>query len=135
MSSLTEFLGICRAVALWQARADAELGAVHGIGLSDFAAMHYLAEAPAGRLRRVDLARRMALTPSGVTRLLAPLERRGLVAREEVGHDARATYAALTRSGKSLIRDADATMSAFSEGILASLGGSDRASFAKLAAL
>lgn len=45
--------------------------AAHGIGLSDFAAVHHLAEAPGGRLRRVDLAQRLALSPSGVTRLLA----------------------------------------------------------------
>jgi DNA-binding MarR family transcriptional regulator len=132
MTIHAEFLGICRTVALWQNRADAELGAIHGIGLSDYAAMHHLAEAPGGRLRRVDLAQRLALTPSGVTRLLAPLERRGIVTREEGGHDARATYAVLTRSGKALVRDATATVSAIAESILGSLGERDRAAFAKL---
>jgi DNA-binding MarR family transcriptional regulator len=135
MSVLQEFLGIRRAVALWDARADAELGAVHGLGLSDFAALHALAEAPGGRLRRVDLARRLALTPSGVTRLLGPLERRGIVARETGGNDARATYAVLTRSGKTLVKDATATVTAIAETILGSLGERDRAAFSKLAAL
>ncbi len=135
MSAHAEFLGICRAVALWQSRADADLGAVHGIGLSDFAAMHHLAEAAGGRLRRVDLAQRLALTPSGVTRLLAPLERRGIVTREEDGHDARATYAVLTRSGKALAKDATATVNALAESILGALGERDRAAFAKLASL
>jgi DNA-binding MarR family transcriptional regulator len=135
MTTHAEFLGICRTVALWQNRADAELGALHGIGLSDFAAMHHLAEAPGGRLRRVDLAQRLALTPSGVTRLLAPLERRGIVTREEGGHDARATYAVLTRSGKALVKDATATVSTIAESILGSLGDRDRAAFAKLASL
>jgi DNA-binding MarR family transcriptional regulator len=135
MNALTEFLGIRRAVALWETRADAELGGVHGLGLSDFAALHHLAEAPGGRLRRVDLARRLALTPSGVTRLLAPLERRGIVTREQDGHDARATYAVLTRSGKSLVKDATASVTAIAEAVLGSLGDRDRAAFAKLAAL
>jgi DNA-binding MarR family transcriptional regulator len=135
MAAHREFLGICRTVALWQSRADAELGALHGIGLSDYAAMHHLAEAPGGRLRRVDLAQRLALTPSGVTRLLGPLERRGIVTREEAGHDARATYAALTRSGKALVKDATATVNAIAESILGSLGERDRAAFTKLAAL
>ena len=54
MNALKEFLGIRRTVALWETRADAELGAVHGLGLSDFAALHHLAEAPGGKLRRVD---------------------------------------------------------------------------------
>ena len=135
MNTLQEFLGIRRAVALWETRADAELGAAHGLGLSDFAALHHLAEAPGGRLRRVDLARRLALTPSGVTRLLGPLERRGIVAREEAGHDARATYSVLTRSGKTLVRDATASMTTIAEGILGSLPERDRAAFAKLANL
>jgi DNA-binding MarR family transcriptional regulator len=69
-----------------------------------------------------------------VTRLLGPLERRGIVARESDGHDARATYAVLTRSGKTLARDAAATVTSIAESILGSLGDRDRAAFAKLAA-
>src|SRR6185436_12299436 len=118
MSALKELLGIRRAVALWENRIDAELGALHGLGLSDFAAIHHLADAPGGRLRRVDLARRLALSPSGVTRLLGPLERRGIVTREADGHDARSTYAVLTRSGKSLVKDATATVTVIAESIL-----------------
>jgi DNA-binding MarR family transcriptional regulator len=133
VSILEEFLGIRRSVAVWESRADAELGALHGLGLSDVAALHHLAQAPGGRLRRVDLARRLALTPSGVTRLLGPLERRGIVAREEGGHDARATYAVLTPSGEVLVKDATATLSVMAESILGSLGDRDRAAFAKLA--
>jgi DNA-binding MarR family transcriptional regulator len=135
MSALHEFLGIRRTLALWESRADAELGGVHGIGLSDFAALHHLAEAPGRRLRRVDLAKRLALTPSGVTRLLAPLERRGIVAREEAGHDARATYAVLTPSGEALAAESAATVAAVADGILGSLDARDRAAFAKLASL
>jgi len=135
MSVLEEFLGIRRAVALWENRVDAQLGALHGLGLSDFAALHHLAGASGGRLRRVDLAQRLAVTPSGVTRLLAPLERRGIVSREADGHDARATYAVLTKSGKTLVKDATATVAALAESILASLGERDRAVLAKLSAL
>ena len=66
--------------------------------------------------------------------LLGPLERRGIVSRESDGHDARATYAVLTRSGKTLMRDATATVATIAESILGSLGERDRAAFAKLAA-
>jgi DNA-binding MarR family transcriptional regulator len=135
MNALHEFLAIRRTIALWETRVDADLGAAHGLGLSDFAALYHLAEAPAARLRRIDLARRLALTPSGVTRLLAPLERRGIVAREVDRHDARATYAVLTRSGKSLVKDATSTVTAIAETILGSLNERDRAAFAKLEAL
>jgi DNA-binding MarR family transcriptional regulator len=135
VTCLEEFLGIRRAIALWESRADAELGAIHGIGLSDFAALHALAEASGGRLRRIDLARRLALSPSGVTRLLGPLERRGIVTREADGRDARATYAVLTRSGKALTKDATSTVSVIAEAILGSLSERDRAAFAKLKVL
>jgi DNA-binding MarR family transcriptional regulator len=133
MPALEEFLAIRRALSLWENRAGVELGGVHGLSLSDFAALHHLLGAPGYRLRRVDLAQRLALTPSGVTRLLGPLERRGIVAREEVGHDARATYAVLTGSGRSLAKNATATMGAFAESLLGALGGRERASLAKLA--
>jgi DNA-binding MarR family transcriptional regulator len=135
MSTLEEFLGIRRVVALWEARVDAELGGAHGLGLSDFAALHHLAGAPGGLLRRVDLARRLALTPSGVTRLLAPLERRAIVTREQDGSDARATYAVLTPSGEALVKDATSTVTNIAETILGSLPAKDRAVFAKLAGL
>ncbi len=134
MSALEEFVGIRRVVALWESRANAELGAIHGIGLSDFVVLHTLAASPGGRLRRVDLARRVALTPSGVTRLLSPLERRGIVEREADGNDARATYAVLTRSGKTLVKDATYTVNKIASAILGALGERDRAAFAKLAA-
>ena len=134
MSVLQEFLGIRRAVAIWQNRVDVQLGALHGLGLSDFAALFHLLEAPGARLRRVDLAQRLAVTPSGVTRLLAPLERRGIVRRQADGHDARATYAVLTSSGRTLARDATVTVTSLAEAILGSLGERDRAAFGKLAA-
>ena len=133
MSALEEFLGIRRAVALWESRANVELGGVHGLGLSDFAALHAIADAPGEKLRRVDLAQKLALTPSGVTRLLGPLERRGIVTREESGHDARATFAVLTKAGRALMKDATATMNGVADAILKSLDKQDRAAFAKLA--
>jgi len=135
MSALQDLLAIRRAVALWETRVDAELGGAHGLGLSDFAVLHHLAEAPGGRLRRIDLARQVALTPSGVTRLLGPLERRGILTRESDGSDARATYAVLTRSGKALVKDATATVDAIAERLLGSLPKADRAAFAKLTTL
>src|SRR5882672_11760272 len=135
MSALEEFLGIRRTVAIWESRVDAQIGALHGLGLSNFAALYHLGGAPGARLRRVDLARLLALTPSGVTRLLGPLERRGIVTRQEDGHDARATYAVLTPSGKALVKNATATIAVIAESILGSLNDRDRTAFAKLSAL
>lgn len=135
MAALEEFLGIRRAVTVWESRVDAVLGGHHGLSLSDFAALHHLAEAPEGKLRRVDLARRLALTPSAVTRLLGPLERRGIVARQVDEHDARATWAVLGRAGRALVKDATATVTQVAESIFDSMNERDRASFKKLATL
>src|SRR6478752_7134095 len=126
MSALDQFLAIRRAVAVWEAKAGADLGGIHGLGVSDFAVLHHLWMAHDYRLRRVDLAQRLALTPSGITRLLNPLERRGIVAREESGHDARATYAVLTPSGRTLLKNAKETMEAFAESALLALTERDR---------
>jgi hypothetical protein len=41
----------------------------------------------------------------------------------------------LTKSGRSLVKDATATVAAIAEGILGSLGERDRAAFSKLATL
>jgi len=133
MSAVDQFLAIRRVVSVWESRANAELGASHGISLSDFAVLHQLEEAK-GRLRRVDLARRLALTPSGVTRLLAPLERRGIVSRVVDGRDARATHAVISQSGKDLLKEATQTVARLARSIFAGMGERDLAVFQKLTA-
>ena len=65
-----------------------------------------LSSAPDQRLKRVDLARRLLLTPSGVTRLLEGLESTGLVERATCPTDLRVTYAALTDAGREKLDDA-----------------------------
>lgn len=78
---------------------SAELLTQHGLTLNDYEALGVLAHAEGRRLRRVDLARRLLLTPSGITRLLEGLEAVGLVARASCPDDLRVTYAELTDSG------------------------------------
>ncbi len=64
-----------------------------------YEALALLSQAEERALRRVDLARELGLTPSGVTRLLDGLERDGLVAKGTCDKDARVTYAVLTDAG------------------------------------
>lgn len=77
----------------------AGLQAEHGLTLHEYEALRLLARVEGRRLRRVDLARGLVLTPSGVTRLLEGLEGAGLVERAECPSDLRVTYAQLTASG------------------------------------
>lgn len=79
---------------------SARLQADHGLTINDYEALVLLSTADEGRLRRVDLARQLLLTPSGVTRLLEGLEASGLVERETCPSDFRVTYAQLTDEGR-----------------------------------
>ncbi len=88
---------------------DSGLGSHHGIGASDYALLTTLAAAPLGRSKPADLARRLALTPSGVTRALLPLEKIGIVERLPDERDARISYAALTSAGRRIVEEARVT--------------------------
>jgi DNA-binding MarR family transcriptional regulator len=79
---------------------SAELQADHGLTLNDFEALYVLSSAEGGRMKRVELARRLLLSPSGITRLLEGLERAGLVRRTTCPTDLRVAYAELTREGR-----------------------------------
>ena len=78
---------------------SAELQEEHGLTLNDYEALLVLSRAEDRRLKRVDLARNLMLTPSGVTRLLQGLEDAGLVERAACATDLRVTYAQLTDAG------------------------------------
>ncbi len=78
---------------------SASLQAEHGLTINDYEALYVLSHAEGRRMRRVDLARRLLLTPSGVTRLLEGLESSGYVERAACASDLRVTYAQLTTAG------------------------------------
>jgi DNA-binding MarR family transcriptional regulator len=94
---------LSRAYAAVTRRLDNVLSGLHGLSFADFMILYYLERAPGTRLRRVDLAERLGLTASGVTRSLLPLEKIGLVSREPDPRDARVGYATLTDSGRQLL--------------------------------
>jgi DNA-binding MarR family transcriptional regulator len=72
----------------------------HDLTINDYEALLLLAEAEDSRLKRVELAQRLVLTPSGVTRLLEGLEAAGLVERAACPADLRIVYAQLTERGR-----------------------------------
>ena len=103
--ALETAIALQRAQAAIARRLDGDLGSRHGVSLTDFTVLVNLAGAPGGRLRRVDLADALGLTPSGVTRGLAPLERIGLVERETDPRDARVAYAKITDTGRARLKE------------------------------
>ncbi len=76
-----------------------------GLGFGDLAVLYAISQAPEGKIRRTDLAEQVGLTASGVTRLLIPLEKIGVIKRESHERDARVSYTTLTKSGKELFED------------------------------
>jgi DNA-binding MarR family transcriptional regulator len=106
-STATEaFVRLLRAHAASTRALSAELDAEHGLTINDYEALLRLSRAEDGLMRRIDLARALLLTPSGVTRLLDGLERAGLVKKATCPTDARVTYAALTAEGRRKLEDA-----------------------------
>jgi len=81
-----------------------ELQATGRITVTDFEVLRRLADAPDGRMRRIDLAHAAGVTPSGITRLLDGLEASGLVGRHHCTSDHRVTYAVITDTGRDVLR-------------------------------
>lgn len=85
---------------------EAELGQADQIPIASYDVLVQLTEAPDRRLRMTELADRVLLSRSGVTRLIDRLERDGLVRREPSPDDARGMYAVVTDQGLDRLRAA-----------------------------
>ena len=79
-------------------RLDTELRADTGLALADFDVLGQLADA-GGRLRMTELAARVLLSRSGMTRRVDRLVDDGLVRRETADADGRGVVVALTQAG------------------------------------
>jgi DNA-binding MarR family transcriptional regulator len=106
---LTAWIRLLRAHAALTRELDARLEAAHGLSLRDYDVLVQLYFAPEQRMRRVDIARTVILSPSGITRLLEGLERVGWVAKHHCESDARVTWAVLTEEGKEKFEAAQKT--------------------------
>jgi DNA-binding MarR family transcriptional regulator len=105
-SAIEVFVRVMRGYAAVTRELNAQLVADHDLTLNDYEALLHLARADERRMRRVDLAQRLLLTASGVTRLLDGLERAGYVDRDSCASDRRVTYAVLTDAGLAKLRTA-----------------------------
>lgn len=78
---------------------DAVLLAREGVSLSAYEVLRWLEREPGGRLRMSELADRVMLSRSGVTRVVDHLVADGLVERQRCLADARGTEAVITEAG------------------------------------
>jgi DNA-binding MarR family transcriptional regulator len=98
-----------RAHASLTRRLEQDLLAEHDLPLASYDVLVQLAEAPQRRMRMTELADRVLLSRSGLTRLVDRLAGESLVERQSCPSDARGTFTVLTESGLARLRRAAPT--------------------------
>ena len=88
---------------------DLELRAAHQLTWAEYDVLLRLAKATGRTLTMSELARRIMISPSGLTRVVDGLEKRGLVKRIRSDDDARVVSASLTADGRDRVRKAAQT--------------------------
>jgi DNA-binding MarR family transcriptional regulator len=106
VNRLAAWEALIRAHATLLRALDAELQSEQGISAGDYDVLITLANAPDGSLRMRELADRVILSRSGITRRVDRLERDGLVRRQPASDDGRSIVACLTDVGRERLREA-----------------------------
>lgn len=119
-SSSTLFHSLARYHAEALKRMDANLS-IHGISYSEYLVLYHLSTGPAVGRPRIELARAVGLSASGVTRLLTPMEKMGLVRKEGHPRDARMSLVVLTEAGRTILDDTTVTVEHVASDMLDSL--------------
>jgi DNA-binding MarR family transcriptional regulator len=88
---------------------DAQMHAEHGLSLSAYEVLMFLADAPEHRMRMSEIAERVLLSRSGCTRLVDRLVEQGYLTRHAATTDGRGLYAQLTDAGLERVNAARTT--------------------------
>jgi DNA-binding MarR family transcriptional regulator len=99
-AELAAWRGMLETHSVMISRLDAELERDHGLPLTSYEVLMYLGDSEHGKLRMGELADKLLLSRSGITRLVDRLQREGLVARERCEDDGRGYNAVLTDDGR-----------------------------------
>ncbi len=103
----------------------------HGISFTDFMVLSQLSQCPQQRSRRVDLAEAVGLSASGVTRLLNPLQKIGLVSKEDNPRDARVSLVTLTAAGRRVLAESEQALRPAADALLDKLSTRQREEFSR----
>lgn len=112
-------------------RVDQKLS-IHGISFTEYMVIYRLRFAPENTMRRIDLADSIGLTASGVTRLLMPMQKIGLVQKEVNPRDARVSLVKLSDTGKQIFEDASISFGEISDAIMQPLETAQLVDFLEL---
>jgi DNA-binding MarR family transcriptional regulator len=81
----------------------------HGIGLSEYRSLEHLVASATSELRMQDLADKVGLGQSSITRLVGRLETAGFAFKDLCPSDKRGVYAVITDEGRKRYQSAHAT--------------------------
>jgi DNA-binding MarR family transcriptional regulator len=100
-------------ILMLHARVERELSLAlhgqHGIGLSEYRSLEHLVHSEKSELRMQDLADKVGLGQSSITRLVGRLEAAGFAYKDLCPSDKRGVYAVITDKGRERYQVARAT--------------------------
>ena len=99
---------------------DSQLS-VHGISFSEFLVMYHLSSTLNKTMRRIDLAEKVGMSASGVTRLLNPMEKIKLIQKEINPRDARVSLVKLSEAGEKIFSESIVSFEQSSDSIFNAL--------------
>jgi DNA-binding MarR family transcriptional regulator len=112
-------------------RVDNQLSA-HGISFTEYMIMHHLDGSPLKTMRRIELAEHVGISASGVTRLIAPMEKIGIVEKEANPRDARQSLVKLSKTGQRLYKEASVSFEHCANTLLGSLSANQQEKLVEL---
>lgn len=98
--------GFLRAYKVVKDRLDTALAEAVPLSLTEFDVL-YCVNSAGGRLRYIELSKRVFLSQSRVSRQIASLEEKGYLTRQITDTDRRATYAVITEAGRKILKEAE----------------------------
>jgi len=113
--SIEFFINLYKTQTILNSRFDRGLG---GLSFSEFLILFHLSQAEGEKMRRVDIADKIGLTPSGVTRLLLPMEKVHLVKSGPIEKDARVRFVQLASAGKQKLAETLERLEVLAEDII-----------------
>lgn len=121
--------------ALTASRLSKRIGgrlSLHGLSFTEYLVMQYLSSLPHKSATRIALAEHLAMSASGVTRLIAPMEKTGLVELVPNPRDARQRQVKITDAGETIYSDSTTSFEHMCEELTANLSDSQVTKFIEL---
>jgi DNA-binding MarR family transcriptional regulator len=97
---LRAWRGMLKAHAALNTALDAQLQRAHGLTVPAYEVLMFLGDSERGKLRMAEIADRVLLSRSGLTRLVDRLVQDGYVERDTCVDDGRGSYAVITKAGR-----------------------------------